>query len=271
MGTDIISIACHHRLPVDKPMELIKTISKIYSASIQVIYYNPLFTKEPYYTILLELKCEDPEECLTIDLPDCDYLTKRTLENPVKIDWNSPILSKQIMSEISSSRGYEITGFKDSPNLEIAIYQELIELDPIPPFRWYSFISLFTEQLDPIDLADLMEYRKLLALHTYKLGCSNVIYFPDQGLGGFIIDKTRDTYTNFMNYINRRTFYEDYNNTLKELAKSKNVNQEMFYEKIDKESSITLDIPLFFKKGAAPICPYSHLDILTDDFSDLEE
>ena len=254
MGTDIVTTACRHRLPVDRPLDLIHLIGKIYNADIKVVYYNLKFNKEPYFVTLMEHKIENPSEHLIIDMPQCNYLTTATLERKNDIEWDSEELSRQIMAEISSSHGYEITGFNDDS--EIDIYQELVDIDTTC-IRWYNFLNYFTTDMDKESSYYLYQYRRRLARHAHILGCSEVFYYPDQGIGEFILDRTRDRYEDFIKFVRERRFYDEY------------IKTEGGYGIEDKKLSVILNIPCFLKNKETPICPPRHIDVLWDDFSDL--
>lgn len=278
MGVDIVSVGLRHKVRVDKPLHLIEDVSKIYNANIHIVYYND--KRKDCRVPLFDMKVENADENLTIEIPVCQYLQQKTspFAKLIEIDWESEIFIKQLRNRLYNDFGrYEIRGFKNEDTYEITIYRENAEIFISSPFRWYGFIGKFNQEEKyqyPEDSLSLDDFRKELYIQSKLLGCNEVIYFADQGQGEMIYDTIYKPANELLHYIKNREFYEVIDKAIKK-SKAEGRHQFSHYDEdwaLDTEmKSIFIDIPDFLMNHREPISTDLSIDVLFDDFRDLKQ
>ena len=202
MGVNVVSIGCHPKLCPSRPKVLIEQIARLFKANIQIIYYNPDYSTSPYYKEIAHYDFDNSQENLMIEFPECSYLARATANpNNIQIDLDSSELLKSIMGSLSKGAYYTISGFKDKDIKWLYVHPELVEISVISSFRWGGFISHFHEELPDSYMDDLYEYRAQVGKLSKLLDCTQVVYFADQFIGEFILNRTSETCDDFCNYI----------------------------------------------------------------------
>ena len=271
MGVDIVSVGMRHKLRVRKPLDLIEDISSLFNANIQVLYYNN--KREESYVSLLDFKKKSATENLTIELPRSNYLQQHTSpKSQINVDIQSDLLIKELWEILCNSYGYyDIRGFSENENIEIRIFRETIELDMDSPYRWYGFIEYFTIPKE-YNYSGLDEYRMDIKKYAEIVGSEFVIYFPDQYQGELIFDKINLPADELLTYINERKFYGEMGEYIKRAKKEGRHQFSRFDENWAEENignSIIFDIPDFILNNREPISNDFNIDVLYDDFRDL--
>lgn len=278
MGVDIVAVGLRHKVRVDKPLHLIDDISRIYNAKIKVVYYNSDRKDDDWMVTLLNIERNNAIESLTIELPECQYLQQKT--NPfaksIEIDWESENLIKQLWDTLCNHDGhYSVQCFKDEDIYEITIYKENAEIFISSPFIWFSLTHFFNQEEKyqyPESSYDLQDYRGKIYRQAQLLGCNEVIYFPDKYEGEFIYDKIYKPVNELLHYIKNRDFHREINHLPIITTEDENI-QIIHFDKtwaFDMEfDSIFIDVPDFIMNHRKPVSSELSIDVLFDDFRDL--
>lgn len=150
---------------------------------------------------------------------------------------------------------------------DVYILKDTISFRVVEPFRWFGFVNqLKKTSNEDFDLFD--EYRKQMASLYKSVGADHIVYFSDQGVTEFILDKFYSAnWVELMDYIKNKTYYFDYIEIPFENQEDKELALSTFN---NRESAIQVNIPDFYINGKVFFNRDEDIEILFDDFKDLK-
>ncbi len=141
----------------------------------------------------------------------------------------------------------------------VDILKDTVLVDIKEPFRWFGFLDIFKKEIEEHRKKYFFEYRKQLKRLYTSLGANQIVFFADQGIGEWILDKVWEyNWNDLKEYIQSKTYY---------------TNNQIYKEFTQKEikEAILLNVSDFFLNNCPLHSDYEDtIDVLFDDFKDLE-
>ena len=214
MGADAVNIGLNHTLPVDDPRVLAREIAQRLQWNIELGYdswtkYDEtrrLVLETPYTFVELERFIVDASKPLyRLSIPDYQYKLIREKigkSNLKTMNYSSRHLKVEITSNGAPGSLYELE-IKEPYDETIYIHKEHIELGVYQTARWFGWIRYFDSK-EHWQL--LLNYRLQVAERAKAFGCSQVIFFSDQGPSLNLYDIVELSNQEIMQFIQNRTY-----------------------------------------------------------------
>ena len=214
MGVDVVNIGLNHTLPVDDPRVLAKEIAHRLQWNIELGYdswtkYDEarrLVSETPYTFVELERFVVDESKPLyRLSIPDYQYKLIREKigkSNLKTMNYSSRHLKVEITSNGAPGSLYELE-VEEPYEDTIYIHKEHIELGVYQTARWFGWIREFASK-EYWQL--LLNYRLQVAERAKAFGCSQVIFFSDQGPSQNLYDIVELSTQKIMQFIQNRTY-----------------------------------------------------------------
>ncbi len=214
MGADAVNIGLNHTLPVDDPRVLAREIAQRLQWNIELGYdswskYDEarrLVLETPYTFVELERFVVDVSKPFyRLCIPDYQYKLIREKigkSNLKSINYSSQHLKSMITSNDAPGSLYELDEGKTGCGF-LSIYREHIDLDVYQTARWLGWIRKFDSK-EYWQL--LLNYRLQVAERAKAFGCSQVIFFSDQGPSQNLYDIVELSNQEIMQFIQNRTY-----------------------------------------------------------------
>ena len=220
MGVDVVNIGLNHTLPVDDPPQVLaKEIAQRLQWNIKLGYdswtkYDEarrLVSETPYTFVELERFVVDESKPLyRLSIPDYQYklIREKIGKNSLKsINYSSQHLKSMITSNDAPGSLYELDEEKPGSDF-LSIYREHINLGVYQTARWLGWIRKFDSKED---WQLLLNYRLQVAERAKAFGCSQVIFFADQGPSQDIYETVNLSSQEIIQFILNRTYIHNAN------------------------------------------------------------
>ena len=220
MGADVVNIGLNHTLPVDDPPQVLaKEIAQRLQWNIKLGYdswtkYDEarrLVSETPYTFVELERFVVDVSKPFyRLCIPDYQYklIREKIGKNNLKsINYSSQYIKRMITSNDAPGRLYELDEEKPGSGF-LSIYREHIDLDVYQTARWLGWIRKFDSKED---WQLLLNYRLQVAERAKAFGCSQVIFFADQGPSQDIYETINLSSQEIIQFILNRTYINNAN------------------------------------------------------------
>ena len=220
MGVDVVNIGLNHTLPVDDPPQVLaKEIGQRLQWNIKLGYdswtkYDEarrLVSETPYTFVELERFVVDASKPFyRLCIPDYQYKLIREKigkSNLKSINYSSQHLKSMITSNDAPGRLYELDEEKPGSDF-LSIYREHIDLGVYQTARWFGWIRKFDSKED---WQLLLNYRIQVAERAKAFGCSQVIFFADQGPSQDIYETVNLSNQEIIQFILNRTYIHNAN------------------------------------------------------------
>ena len=214
MGADAVNIGLNHTLPVDDPRVLAREIAQRLQWNIELGYdswskYDEarrLVLETPYTFVELErFVVDESKPFYRLCIPDYQYKLIREKigkSNLKSMNYSSQHLKSMITSNDAPGSLYELDEEKPGSGF-LSIYREHIDLDVYQTARWLGWIRKFDSKED---WQLLLNYRLQVAERAKAFGCSQVIFFSDQGPSQNLYDIVDLSTQEIMQFIQNRTY-----------------------------------------------------------------
>lgn len=214
MGADAVNIGLNHTLPVDDPRALAREIAQRLQWNIELGYdswtkYDEarrLVLETPYTFVELERFIVDASKPLyRLSIPDYQYKLIREKigkSNLKRINYSSQHIKAEIIDNFAPGSLYELE-VEEPYSDTIYIHKEHIELGVYQSARWFGWIRYFDSK-EHWQL--LLNYRLQVAERAKAFGCSQVIFFSDQGPSLNLYDIVELSNQEIMQFIQNRTY-----------------------------------------------------------------
>ena len=215
MGVDVVNIGLNHTLPVDDPPQVLaKEIAQRLQWNIKLGYKSwtkydearRLVSETPYTFVELErFVVDESKPFYRLCIPDYQYKLIREKigkSNLKSINYSSQHIKSMITSNDAPGRLYELDEEKPGSGF-LSIYREHIDLDVYQTARWFGWIRKFDSKED---WQLLLNYRLQVAERAKAFGCSQVIFFSDQGPSLNLYDIVELSNQEIMQFIQNRTY-----------------------------------------------------------------
>ena len=219
MGADAVNIGLNHTLPVDDPRVLAREIAQRLQWNIELGYdswtkYDEarrLVSKTPYNFVELErFVVDESKPFYRLSIPDYQYKLIREKigkSNLKSINYSSQHLKSMITSNDAPGSLYELEEEEPGSGF-LSIYREHIDLDVYQTARWFGWIRKFDSKED---WQLLLNYRLQVAERAKAFGCSQVIFFADQGPSQDIYETINLSNQEIIQFILNRTYINNAN------------------------------------------------------------
>lgn len=190
-------------------------------------------------------------ESLTLNLKGNYYSNKTEVLEEIRNSYYSDYVKYELNDFGTKSLNlYEI--------FSIDVLKDTLLVDIKEPFRWFSFLDIFTKEIDDERKSCFLDYRKQLKNLYTLLGANQIFLFADQGVGEWILDKVWESNWKELNvYIKNKVYYKE-------------VNSAIEFNKKEIEDAIHLNISEFFLNNYSLYSDYKDIiDVCFDDFKDL--
>lgn len=220
MGWDVATIGIGHRLPIDDPKALAHEVSVRLNWNIRLGYWEWLeydderqcMVTKPYTFVELDRFVID-ESAPFYHLSIRGYHERMMREQFSKEKRKQKNYSEDHVLDILLQDDelfelYELESDNDSSDrIDIRFFRENVDLDVYQTARWFGWLRYFKSDEDKQLLYD---YRKAVSGQAKAFGCSQVVYFADQGPTQSIYDRVDLSSQELIEYINNRTYlFED--------------------------------------------------------------
>ncbi len=220
MGVDVVNIGLNHTLPVDDPPQVLaKEIAQRLQWNIKLGYdswtkYDEarrLVSETPYTFVELErFVVDESKPFYRLCIPDYQYKLIREKigkSNLKSINYSSQHLKSMITSNDAPGSLYELDEEKPGCGF-LSIYREHIELGVYQTARWFGWLRKFDSKED---WQLLLNYRLQVAERAKAFGCSQVIFFADQGPSQDIYETINLSSQEIIQFILNRTYINNAN------------------------------------------------------------
>ena len=266
MGADAVNIGLNHTLPVDDPRVLAREIAQRLQWNIKLGYdswtkYDEarrLVSETPYNFVELErFVVDESKPFYRLSIPDYQYKLIREKigkSNLKTMNYSSRHLKVEITSNGAPGSLYELE-IKEPYDETIYIHKEHIELGVYQTARWFGWIRKFDSKED---WQLLLNYRLQVAERAKAFGCSQVIFFADQGPSQDIYETIKLSSQEIIQFILNRTYINNANDMSEQekdewIKTGKIIQYQDYFE--DK---------IHLKDG-------EFIDVILDDFRGLDE
>lgn len=267
MGCDVTTIGLRHDLPIDDPNALAHEVSARLNWNIRLSYWEWLEYDEerrhmsikPYTFVEMERFVIDesaPFYNLSIrDYHECIIRKQFSKEELRQINYSEDYVLNILLRDDEPFELYELESDKSSDDrIYIRFFRENVDLDVYQAARWFGWTHYFDSMGNR---QFLHNYRIEVAEQAKVFGCSQVVYFADQGASEYIYERVPLASQEFINYINNRTYlFED-----KSLSEEDR-DEWMKYGKIIQYAD--------YFDGSLKLDKNDFIDIVYDDFRGLE-
>lgn len=266
MGWDVTAIGIGHKLPIDNPKALAREVAQCLKKNIKLGYWAWLeydeekqyLSTKPYVFVEMDRFIVDkslPFLCLSIP-----YYQERSIRAQLRrkpfseISYSEDYLRSALMTADDTGALYEL-GPEDIEATTVRIFQENIDLDIYQTARWFGWTHYF-KSIEHRET--LHNYRIAVSEQAMSLGCSQVVYFADQGPAQNIYEQVCSTVQELKDYIDRRTYILD-NGGLSQEEKDSWIKNGRIIQYAD------------YFDGSLRLGDDEFIDIVYDDFRGLRE
>ena len=219
MGADAVNIGLNHTLPVDDPRVLAREIAQRLQWNIELGYdswskYDEarrLVLETPYTFVELErFVVDESKPFYRLSIPDYQYKLIREKigrSNLKTMNYSSRHLKVEITSNGAPGSLYELE-VEEPYEDTIYIHKEHIELGVYQTARWFGWLREFASK-EYWQL--LLNYRLQVAERAKAFGCSQVIFFADQGPSQDIYETINLSSQEIIQFILNRTYINNAN------------------------------------------------------------
>lgn len=266
MGWDVATIGIGHKLPIDNPKALAREVAQGLKKNIKLGYWAWLeYDEEKQYLstklyVFVEMDRFIVDKSLPFLCLSIPYYQERSIRAQLRrkpfseISYSEDYLRFALMAEDNTHALYEL-GPEDIKESTISIFRENIDLDVYQTARWFGWTHYFNS----IEHREtLHNYRIAVSEQAKSLGCSQVVYFSDQGPTQSIYEQVFLTAQELVEYIDKRAYVLD----------DKSLSQEEQDSWI-KDGKIIQYADYF--DGSLRLGDEEFIDIVYDDFRGLKE
>lgn len=216
MGWDVVTIGLNHDLPIDDPSALAHEVSVRLNRNIKLGYWEWLeyddkkrcmATKSHIFVELDRFVIDEsaPFYYLTIrDYHERMIREQFNKEELKQMNYSEDYVQDMLLRNDEPFELYELESDNESSDhIYIRFFRENVDLDVYQTARWFGWLRYFKSDENKQLLYD---YRKAVFEQAKAFGCSQVVYFADQGPTQNIYDQLQLTSQELIDYINNR-FY----------------------------------------------------------------
>lgn len=216
MGWDVATIGLSHNLPIDDPSALAREVSVRLNWNIRLGYWKWLeYNDEKQYIVTKSYTFVEldrfvidesaPFYYLSIrDYHECMIREQFSKEELEQMNYSEDYVLDILLRNNKPFELYELESDNGSSNhVYIRFFRETVDLDVYQTAQWFGWLRYF-ESDDNEQL--LYDYRKAVSEQAKAFGCSQVVYFADQGPAQNIYERLPLTCQELIEYINNRTY-----------------------------------------------------------------